>query len=365
MKITGIEAAAVNLPADEPLASAVVRPGAVRPTVLLEVHTDEGLQGIGFTFLGASLTPALLRAVEVLGEMCVGEDPLSITSVRRKLETAASGAGPAGIFTLALAAIDIALWDIKGKALGLPLWLLLGGSGESVPTYASGAMMREIPLERAVEAAGKLVDSGFREMKMQLALGTGSSPSAEVERARLIRERIGPDTRLMCDINQRWRPDEAIAIGRRLEEIGFFWLEDIIAPDDYAGMARVAVGAGDTASGRGVCLRPVAVPKHARGRVGRRRHDRSVPCGRHYAVAQDRGPGGGVQSSRGEPPCPGGASASHRRDPERADGGVHALVDCALRGSSLAGAGHARDAARSGPRSAPRPHRGAALPRVS
>lgn len=240
MKITGIDAVIVNLPADEPLAGAVVRPGATRPTVLLEVRTDDDLQGIGFTFLGAGLTPALLKAVEVLGEMCVGSDPLCSADVRRKLETAAGGAGPGGIFTLALAAIDMALWDIKGKALGLPLWKLLGGSGESVPTYASGAMMRELPLETAVEAAGRLLDSGFREMKMQLALPGESLPSAEVERARLIRERVGPDIRLMCDINQRWRVDQAIAIGRQLEEVGFFWLEDMVAHDDFAGMARVA-----------------------------------------------------------------------------------------------------------------------------
>jgi L-alanine-DL-glutamate epimerase-like enolase superfamily enzyme len=240
MMISSIEAMAVNVPADEPLAGAAVRPGAVRPTVVLQIGTDEGLQGVGFTFLGAGLTPALLRAVEVLGEMCVGEDPLAIAGIRRKLENAAGGAGPGGVFTLALAAIDIALWDIRGKSAGMPLWRLLGGSGEDVPTYASGAMMRELPLARAVEAAGTLVSNGFRQMKMQLALGRQGSVSAELERARLIREQVGPDTLLMCDINARWRVDEAISIGRRLEDIGFFWLEDIIAPDDHAGMARVA-----------------------------------------------------------------------------------------------------------------------------
>lgn len=240
MKITGLDATIVNLPADEPLAGAVTRPDGIRPTVLVELYTDAGIEGIGFTFLGAGLTPALLRAVEGLGELCVGLDPLAIMSVRRKLDAAAGGAGPGGVYTLALAALDMALWDIKGKALGLPLWKLLGGSGESVPTYASGAMMRELPLDRALAAAGRLIERGFREMKMQLALPGASSPSAEVERARLIRERVGPDIRLMCDINQRWRVDQAISIGRRLEEVDFFWLEDIVAHDDFVGMARVA-----------------------------------------------------------------------------------------------------------------------------
>src|SRR5690606_11553355 len=121
-----------------------------------------------------------------------GEDPLSIGGIRRKLEAAAGGAGPAGIFSLAIAAIDIALWDIKGKAVEMPLWKLLGGSGEAVPTYASGALMRELGLEAAIAAAGRLYEIGFREIKMQLALPGLPSPDTEVERARLIRESVGP-----------------------------------------------------------------------------------------------------------------------------------------------------------------------------
>jgi L-alanine-DL-glutamate epimerase-like enolase superfamily enzyme len=240
MQITGFDARIVNLPAEEPLAGALASAGGVRPTVLLLLRTDAGIEGIGFTFFGAGLTPALHKAVEGLAELCVGLDPLCALDVRRRLAAAAGGAGPGGVFTLALAAIDIALWDIKGKALDLPLWKLLGGSGESVPTYASGAMMRELPLDAAIAAAGRLVELGFREMKMQLALPGASLPSAEVERARLIRERVGRDIRLMCDINQRWRVDQAISIGRRLEEVEFFWLEDVVAHDDFAGMARVA-----------------------------------------------------------------------------------------------------------------------------
>jgi L-alanine-DL-glutamate epimerase-like enolase superfamily enzyme len=240
MKITGIRTEIVLLPADEPLAGAITRPGATRPTVLVEIATDQGIEGVGFTFLGAGLTPALRAAVDGLGALLIGEDPLAIGSIRRKLEAAAGGAGPGGIFTLALAALDIGLWDIKGKAVGLPLWTLLGGSGAAVPTYASGAMMRELGLDASLASAGRLVESGFRAMKMQLALPGSNTAGAEIERARLIRDVVGPDIRLMCDINQRWRVDEAISIGRRLEDIGFFWFEDIIAPDDFAGMARVA-----------------------------------------------------------------------------------------------------------------------------
>ena len=240
MKIVAHRSSVVALPADEPLADAPERPDATRPTVVLELLTDDGLEGIGFTFLGAGLTRALHAAVQDLAATIVGMDALCAEAVHRKLRHAAEGAGPGGIFTLALAAIDIALWDLRGKAAGLPLWKLLGGSGEPVATYASGALMRGLSLDAAVASAGRLVDRGFHAMKMQLALPLPTSPAREVERARRVREAIGPDVGLMCDINQRWRIDQAIAMGRRLEDVGFAWLEDIGPHDDYAGLAHAA-----------------------------------------------------------------------------------------------------------------------------
>ena len=88
--------------------------------------------------------------------------------MRDKLWKAASGSGPAGIFTLALAAIDLALWDIKGKVLGQSLWAMAGGHRRRVPTYASGVLMRTFPLDYLPGAAARLVEMGYRQMKMQL-----------------------------------------------------------------------------------------------------------------------------------------------------------------------------------------------------
>jgi L-talarate/galactarate dehydratase len=240
MKLARRTATIVELPADEPLAHAPEHATGTRPTVVLELVTDDGVEGIGFTFLGAGLTRALHRAVDDLAELVLGNDPFAVEPIMRKLATAAGGAGPAGIFTLACAAIDIALWDIKGKALASPLWRLLGGSGAPVPTYASGALMRHFDLDDAVSAAARLVESGFCAMKMQLALPGASTATREIERAKAIRDVIGPDVALMCDLNQRWRVDEAIAIGQRLEPMHLAWLEDVTAHDDYPGLARVA-----------------------------------------------------------------------------------------------------------------------------
>jgi len=108
-----------------------------------------------------------------------------------------------------------------------------------VPTYASGALMRHFPLDHLLKAGPTLVKNGFKQMKTQLALPGDTNPQKEVERIRLLREAIGPDIDLMCDINQRWDVRQAISIGSRVEEFNLFWLEDVTAHDDYPGLARV------------------------------------------------------------------------------------------------------------------------------
>jgi len=240
MKIKRVQSQVVRLPADEPLAGGPPFHQPFHEFVTVRIETDDGTEGIGVTFFGAALTATLKHAVDQLGALILGEDPLRIEAIGRKLRNAAAGSGPGGIFTLAFSAIDMSLWDIKGKALGQPLTKLLGGLRERVPAYASGALLRTHPLEHVVKAAPLLVEKGFREMKMQLALPGNTTPEHEVERARLIREAVGPDIDLMCDINQRWSVNQAIDIGRRIEDVHLYWLEDVTAHDDYAGLARVA-----------------------------------------------------------------------------------------------------------------------------
>ena len=241
MKISRIRSQILLLPQQDPLANTPEDSNAARPIVIVRLDTDNGIEGIGVTFYGGAITASLKRAVDDLGALAIGEDPLRIEAIVAKLRAAGGGSGPAGMFTLALSAIDIALWDIRGKALNQPLWKLLGGARKRVPTYASGALRRNLSLDEVVAAAGRLKDKGFREMKTQLALPGETSPAKEVERMRRVRAAIGPDIKLMCDINQRWRVEQAIDIGKRVEDagVGLFWLEDATTHDDYAGLARV------------------------------------------------------------------------------------------------------------------------------
>ena len=106
-------------------------------------------------------------------------------------------------------------------------------------------------------------------MKTQMALPGNPTPAEEVRRVRVVREAIGPDIKLMCDINQRWRPEQAIDIGSRVEDVGLFWLEDVTTADDYAGPRARHRGADDADRRRRVCLGHRAVPPHDRGALGR------------------------------------------------------------------------------------------------
>src|SRR5213079_1448653 len=196
MKLASLETCIVLLPNDEPLAGFSENPNGKNPIVWLRLRSDDGIEGLGVTYFG--------------GALIVGEDPLRVEAVAQKLRNAAGSSGPGGILTMAMSAIDVALWDIKGKALGLPLWKLLGGGRDRIRTYASGALRRGLKLDEAVTAAGRLREKGYRQTKMQLGLTGITTPAREVEQARLIRQAVGPDMDLMCDINQRWRPEQAI-----------------------------------------------------------------------------------------------------------------------------------------------------------
>jgi L-alanine-DL-glutamate epimerase-like enolase superfamily enzyme len=239
MEIQQVKVNLVRLPLEEPLVGAPPMPGMLRDFLTVQVLTDDGIEGIGITTFGGKVMRALKAAVEDFGEIIKGEDPLRTEHIAGKLRAAAGPCGPGGIATLALSAIDIALWDIRGKAFGVSVSRLLGGKRDRVPAYASGALTRTTPTDKIEAAAAALVAKGYKQVKTQMAVD-GLTPAQEVERIRLIRNVVGPDVTLMVDINQRWSVHEAISIGRRVEELGLGWLEDPTTHNDYQGLAKIA-----------------------------------------------------------------------------------------------------------------------------
>src|SRR6202034_675260 len=203
MKIQAIKVNFVRLPLEEPLVGAPYMPGMLREFFTVQLQTDQGIEGIGITGFGGKLVRALRAAIEDFGELIIGDDPLRTEQVIAKLRAASASCGRGGIVDLALSAIDTALWDIRGKAFGIPLARLLGGLRDKVPAYASGALTRTTPNDKLQRAASALVEKGYRQIKTQMAV-EGFTPAQEIERIRLIREAVGPDVNLVVDINQRW-----------------------------------------------------------------------------------------------------------------------------------------------------------------
>ncbi|MEK7214470.1 MAG: mandelate racemase/muconate lactonizing enzyme family protein [Chloroflexota bacterium] len=243
MKVTRVETMAVNVPLEVPfLAGNLVR---TAPHAIIQAYTDDGLVGLGYCF---SISPrgfnAMKAALDDLAEELVGENPLETERIAAKLHRAFSWEGPFGLFNMVQSAIDIALWDIAGKAYGQPLYRLLGGRRDRAPAYFSGALWRNYSPSELGKSAESIVKQGWKAIKMRL----GGEPRAEdeVRRAQAVRSAIGDDIQLMVDINQGWSPPQAITMGRRLEPFNYYWIEDPVPHQDFAGSARVAA-ALDTA----------------------------------------------------------------------------------------------------------------------
>ncbi|MXX23995.1 MAG: mandelate racemase/muconate lactonizing enzyme family protein [Caldilineaceae bacterium SB0668_bin_21] len=146
--------------------------------------------------------------------------------------------GRRGLSTRVICAIDIALWDLIGKAVGRPVYQLLGGYRDSIPAYIAGGYYEEGKgLRELAEEMEENLTLGAKAIKMKVG---GVPINEDVERVRVVRETIGPDVKLLVDANNAYKAHEAIEMARKMEKYEPFWFEEPVAPDDYRGHARVA-----------------------------------------------------------------------------------------------------------------------------
>jgi L-alanine-DL-glutamate epimerase-like enolase superfamily enzyme len=208
------------------------RPPAAGPAVdslLVRVTTAQGAQGWGEA-LGFEATPAACRAVEdVVAPLCLGQDATRITALMRTLAQRLHVLGRAGAVMHAASAVDIALWDIAGKAAGLPLHRLLGGGGADLPCYASLDGRAGTGLVRT--AVRDALQAGFSAVKLH---------ERDVTVVRAARAEAGPDTRLMLDVNCAWSLGEAREKAAELADVRLAWLEEPLwPPENVDGLARL------------------------------------------------------------------------------------------------------------------------------
>jgi L-alanine-DL-glutamate epimerase-like enolase superfamily enzyme len=208
------------------------------------IHTAEGLTGYGFTGTHAHLPTDRLIAdciVHSYGPLLIGEDPLETRALWQKLnkQPEISWVGRAGITHLALAAVDIALWDLKAKDAGVPLWKLLGGSAaKKVEAYNTDGGWLNWSLETMVADCKRLVEEeGYRAVKLKVG---SASAREDLRRVEAARHALGPGVRIMTDANGRWKLPQAMQVAGRLADFDVTWIEEPLAFDDVAGHRRLA-----------------------------------------------------------------------------------------------------------------------------
>jgi L-alanine-DL-glutamate epimerase-like enolase superfamily enzyme len=204
--------------------------------VTARVRDGDGAEGVGYTFTvgrnGGAIHDVLAREI---AEIAAGADADRIEQLWQRLWWGLHYGGRGGPTVLAMSAFDMALWDLKARRAGLPLWTLLGGHDPRVPCYAGGIDL-ELTADQLIKQTEGNLAKGFRAIKMKVGR---KRLSEDVEKVAAMRSFLGPDFPLMVDANMRWTADEAIRAARAFAPYDLVWLEEPIAPDDVAGHARV------------------------------------------------------------------------------------------------------------------------------
>jgi D-galactarolactone cycloisomerase len=236
MKITDVEVIVLRHPLSRPFGFSQWWFEA-RTCCLVRVATDAGLVGWGECYGPPEPIKAVIDAVYA-PLILRGADPFDNEVLWERMYNRMRDYGQKGVAVAAIAGVDIALWDLKGKAVGLPVCKLLGGVfRDRVQAYATGMYFTEtddLPAALAAEAAG-YVAQGFRAVKLKVGLGL----AADRANVRAVRAATGDGVTLMADANHAYDPKEAIRLGRVLEEHGVYWFEEPVPPEDIAGYIEV------------------------------------------------------------------------------------------------------------------------------
>jgi len=204
--------------------------------VLCRVITEDGITGTGVTgrFLAAEVAHFLANAVN---EAVAGADAREIEAVRRRLIARFHPRGGTGVFIAALSALDMALWDLRARALGQPLWRLLGGARDAVPCYATVGLPG-YTTEQLAKTCQQAAQAGFHGVKMLVAAG-GRGIEEDAERVRAVRAAIGPSTWLMLDANCGMSVAQAKRLAHMVEECDIAWFEEPVADNDLDALCAL------------------------------------------------------------------------------------------------------------------------------
>ena len=208
-----------------------------RTAHLVEVETDEGITGWGECFGPGNIALANKYIVEkVIQPLIKGDDPLKKEYIWHKVYNLLRDSGQKGMPIQALSGIDIALWDILAKKSNLPLYQLLGGkTNNKIPVYGYGMMLQKKTVDELCELfkneANQIKEKNFKAMKMKIGMG----PKEDLKLVSAVRDTIGSEFKLMVDANHAYNKNDALYVGKGLDEMNIYWFEEPVAPEDYDG----------------------------------------------------------------------------------------------------------------------------------
>jgi L-alanine-DL-glutamate epimerase-like enolase superfamily enzyme len=249
-QVTGLRAAAHRVPLDHPESDGTL---AWTATSVVTVHVDAGDEsGLGWTY-----GPAAIAGVidELLGSTLIELDPCDIPAAHLVMRRATRNATTPGLVSLAISAVDVALWDLKARLLGVPLTRLLGQARPRVPLYGSGGFISLTDNQLATQLRGWVSD-GLSAVKIKIAEDRGQHQSRDLHRIRLARTAIGPDTILMVDANGGYDTKAALRLVEAATDERIGWFEEPVSSDRLTDLAllRGMTGAEITAGEYGTTI---------------------------------------------------------------------------------------------------------------
>ncbi len=236
MTISALEVSQYRLPIDPPVTDATHGAMHVFDVTVVDIRAADGATGCGYTYTAGQAGGAVRSLIEDdFRPLLIGADPDRIEALWQRLWQRVHYVGRGGPASFAQAAVDVALWDLKARRAGLPLWRLLGGHDPAVPCYAGGIDLQD-PIEELLARTEERVGNGFRAIKMKVGR---PDVHEDVERVRAMRNLLGDGFPLMVDANMGWRAGEAVHAARLLRPFGLVWIEEPVAPDDFPAHRRV------------------------------------------------------------------------------------------------------------------------------
>lgn len=209
--------------------------------VTATITLEDGSQGTGYTYTGGKGGHAIQAMIEHdLAPALLGRDGTDIHGIWEFLQWHVHYVGRGGIASFAISGIDIALWDLRGKREGSPLWKLAGGAGRTCNAYYGGIDL-QLPLEKLLANIGSYLAQGFNAVKIKVGR---DRLEEDIHRVEAVRDLIGSDVAFMVDANYSMTVEQAIRAAKAFQPFEIFWFEEPTLPDDYSGYARIVEATG-------------------------------------------------------------------------------------------------------------------------